>query len=101
MQGEIVINENGDIIKNKPKCTEEDLSVLSINLSSDDFEINIAPDIPQIYESKVKTITSNFVPRKKDSLHEKDERRTVTISPVVRVTVELQHPSDLPTLKTV
>ncbi|GFS42329.1 translation elongation factor 2 [Trichonephila inaurata madagascariensis] len=97
MQGETIIDENGVTIKNKPKCTEEAaiLSVLPINLSSDDFEINIAPDILQIYQSKVKTITPKFVPGKKDSFHEKDEQRTEAISSVVRVPVELQHPFDL------
>ncbi|GFU51281.1 hypothetical protein TNCV_3523481 [Trichonephila clavipes] len=71
-------------LKNKPKFTEEaaTLFVLPINLSPDDFEINIAPDISQMYQSKDKTITPNFVPVKKDSFHVKDDQRTVTISPV-------------------
>ncbi|GFQ70904.1 retrovirus-related Pol polyprotein from transposon 297 [Trichonephila clavata] len=95
MQVETIINENGATIKNKPKCTEEftTLSVLPINLPPHDFENNIAPDVPQIYQSKVKTVTPNFVPGKKVGLHEDDEK-TVTISPV-----ELQHPSDLPKLE--
>ncbi|GFQ71955.1 CCHC-type domain-containing protein [Trichonephila clavata] len=46
----------------------------------------------------VKTITPNFVPGKKVGLHE-DDQKTVTVSPVVRVPVELQHPSDLPKLE--
>ncbi|GFX90145.1 elongation factor 2 [Trichonephila clavipes] len=101
MQGETIINENGITIKNKPKCTKEvaTLSVLPINLSPDDIEINIAPDIPQIYGSKNKTITPNFKSVKKDGLHVKDDQRTVTVSPVVKVSVELQHPSDLPKLE--
>ncbi|GFV29409.1 hypothetical protein TNCV_438281 [Trichonephila clavipes] len=68
MQGETIINENGVTIKNKHKCTEKVItsSVLPICVYSDDFEINIAPDIPQMYESKDKTITPNFVPVKKD-----------------------------------
>ncbi|GFV64083.1 transposon Tf2-6 polyprotein [Trichonephila clavipes] len=101
MQGETIINENGITIRNKPKCTKEvaNLSVLPINLSPDDIEINIAPDIPQIYESKNKTVTPNCVPVKKDGLHVKDDQRTVTVSPVVKVSVELQHPSDLPKLE--
>ncbi|GFW39983.1 retrovirus-related Pol polyprotein from transposon 297 [Trichonephila clavipes] len=51
IQGETIINENGIAIKNKPKCTKEvaTLSALPINLSPDDIEINIAPDIPHIY----------------------------------------------------
>ncbi|GFQ65312.1 transposon Tf2-6 polyprotein [Trichonephila clavata] len=100
MQGETIINENGVTIKNKPNCIEEisNLSVLPVNLSTDDFENNIAPDIPQIYQSKVKTVTPNFVPGKKVGLHE-DDIRTVTVSPVVRAPVELQHPSDLPKLE--
>ncbi|GFT20774.1 retrovirus-related Pol polyprotein from transposon 297 [Trichonephila clavipes] len=101
MQGETIINENGITIKNKPKCTKEvaNLSVLPIKLSPDDIEINIAPDIPQIYESKNKTITPNCVHVKKDILHVKDDQRTVTVSPVVKVSVELPHPSDLPKLE--
>ncbi|GFU15424.1 transposon Tf2-6 polyprotein [Trichonephila clavipes] len=96
MQGETIINENSIIIRNKPKCTKEvaNLSVLPINLSPDDIEINIAPDIPQNYESKNKTITPNCVPVKKDGLLVKDDQRTVTVSPV-----ELQHPSDLSKLE--
>ncbi|GFY09037.1 transposon Ty3-G Gag-Pol polyprotein [Trichonephila clavipes] len=91
----------GVTIKNKPKGTEEvaTLNVLPINLSHDDFEINIAPDIPQIYQSKVKTITPNFVPGKKSSLHDKDDQRTLTVNHVVRVVIELQHPFDLPKLE--
>ncbi|GFW00510.1 transposon Tf2-6 polyprotein [Trichonephila clavipes] len=98
MQGETIINENGINIRNQPKCTKEvaNLSVLPINLSPDDIEINIAPDIPQIYESKNKTITPNCVPVKKDSLHVKDDQRIVTVSPVDKVSVELQHPYVLP-----
>ncbi|GFR05656.1 retrovirus-related Pol polyprotein from transposon 412 [Trichonephila clavata] len=100
MQGETIINENGVTIKNKPKCTEEvaTLSVLPINLSPDDFENNIAPDIPQICQSDVRTITPNFVPGKKVGLHE-DDQKTVTASLIVRVPVKLQHPSDLPKLE--
>ncbi|GFY43526.1 elongation factor 2 [Trichonephila inaurata madagascariensis] len=94
------INENCVTIKNKPKCTEEaaNLSVLPINLSPNDFETNIAPDVPQMHQSKVKTKTSNLVPVKKDGLHVKDNQKTVTVSPVVRVPVELQHPCNLPKL---
>ncbi|GFU55348.1 hypothetical protein TNCV_4619481 [Trichonephila clavipes] len=101
MQGETIINENCITIRKKPKCTKEvvTLSVVPINLSPDDIEINIAPDIPQIYGSKYKTITPNFKPVKKDGLHGKNDQRTVTVSPVVTVSVELQHPSDLPKLK--
>ncbi|GFV81330.1 elongation factor 2 [Trichonephila clavipes] len=101
MQGETIINENDITIKNKPKCTKEvaNLSVLPIKLSPDDIEINIAPDISQIYGSKIKTITPNFKPVKKDGLLLKDDQRIGTVSPVVKVSVELQHPSDLPKLE--
>ncbi|GFY75539.1 eukaryotic translation elongation factor 2a, tandem duplicate 1 [Trichonephila inaurata madagascariensis] len=75
------------------------LSVLPINLFSDDFEINIAPGIPQMYQSNAKTITPNFETGKKDNLHVKDDQRTVTVSPVVRVPVELIHSFDLPKIK--
>ncbi|GFV04276.1 elongation factor 2 [Trichonephila clavipes] len=100
MQGETIINENGVTIRNKPKCTKEvaNLSVLPIELSPADIEINIAQDISQIYESKKKTLISNLVPVKKDGLHVKDDQITVTVSPVVKVPVELQHPSVLPKL---
>ncbi|GFX19520.1 hypothetical protein TNCV_2074291 [Trichonephila clavipes] len=96
MQGETIINENGITIRKKPKCTTEvaTLSVLPINSSSDGIEINNVPGIPQIYGSKNKTIIPNFKPVKKDGLLGKDDQRTVTVSPVVKVSVELQHPSD-------
>ncbi|GFY47329.1 elongation factor 2 [Trichonephila inaurata madagascariensis] len=101
MQGETIMNENGFTIKNKLKCPEEvaTLSVFPINLSLDDFEISFAPEIPQMYESKNKTITPNFQPVKKDGLHVKVDQRIVNVSPVVRVPAELQHPSDLPKLE--
>ncbi|GFW64977.1 transposon Tf2-6 polyprotein [Trichonephila clavipes] len=101
MQGETIINENGVSIRNKPKCTKEvaTLSVLPINLSPDDIEKYIAPDISDIYGLKNKTITPNFKPVKKNGLHVKDDQRTVTESPVEKVSVELQHPSDLPKLE--
>ncbi|GFV93053.1 hypothetical protein TNCV_2551441 [Trichonephila clavipes] len=37
--------------------------------------------------------------RMKDGLHVKNDQITVTVSPVVKVSVELQHPSDLPILE--
>ncbi|GFY72593.1 translation elongation factor 2 [Trichonephila inaurata madagascariensis] len=77
MQSETIIYENGVTIKNKPKCAEE-----AATLSSKD-----------------KTITPDFAPVKKDGLHVKDDQRIVTASPVVRVPVELQHPSNLPKLE--
>ncbi|GFQ87634.1 hypothetical protein TNCT_316871 [Trichonephila clavata] len=43
--------------------------------------------------SKAKTITPNFVSGKKY------DKRTVTASPVVRVPVQLQNPSDFPKLE--
>ncbi|GFX06584.1 hypothetical protein TNCV_3018181 [Trichonephila clavipes] len=84
MQGKTIINQNGITIKNKPKCTKEvaTLSVLPNNLSPDDIEINIAPDVPQIYGLKNKTIIPNYKPVKKDGLHVKNDQRTVTESPV-------------------
>ncbi|GFT69714.1 elongation factor 2 [Trichonephila clavipes] len=101
MQDETIINGNDVAIKNKPKCTEEvaTLSVLPINFSPNDFEINIVSEIPQMYESKDNAITLNFVPVKKDGLHVKDEQRNVTLCPVVEVPVELQHLFDLPKLE--
>ncbi|GFV71006.1 hypothetical protein TNCV_1447061 [Trichonephila clavipes] len=45
------------------------------------------------------TITPNFKPVKKDGLHVKDDQRIVTVSPVVKVSVELQHSSDSPKLE--
>ncbi|GFY66711.1 elongation factor 2 [Trichonephila inaurata madagascariensis] len=66
---------------------------MPINLSPDGFEINIKPDIPKIYQSKVKTIIPNYVPRKKDDLHEKKSQGNVTANSVVRVAVEPEHPS--------
>ncbi|GFV08173.1 transposon Tf2-6 polyprotein [Trichonephila clavipes] len=80
MQGETIINEKGITIRKRPKYTKEvaNLSVLPIKLSPDDIELNIAPDIPQIYESKNRMVTPNCVPVKKDGLHVKDDQRTVT-----------------------
>ncbi|GFV56192.1 hypothetical protein TNCV_3265991 [Trichonephila clavipes] len=101
MQGETIINENCTTIRNKPKCTREvaNLHVLPIYICPDDIQINIAPDIPQIYGSEKKTITPNFKPVKKDGLHVKDDQRTVIVSPVVQVPVEFRHTSDLPKLE--
>ncbi|GFV56638.1 hypothetical protein TNCV_4628361 [Trichonephila clavipes] len=44
-------------------------------------------------------ITPNYKPVKKDGLHVKDDQGTVTESPVVEVSFELQHPSDLSKLE--
>ncbi|GFR30258.1 hypothetical protein TNCT_216321 [Trichonephila clavata] len=49
-------------------------------------------------QSDVKTITPNFVHGKKDGLHEEDQK-TVTVSRVLRVPDETQHPSDLSELE--
>ncbi|GFW32642.1 uncharacterized protein TNCV_3678901 [Trichonephila clavipes] len=73
----------------------------------DDLKCNVeicavdddAMDIIQIYGSKNKTITSYFKRVKKDGLHVKDDQRTGTVSPVVKVSVEFQHPSDLTKLE--
>ncbi|GFQ80404.1 uncharacterized protein TNCT_568481 [Trichonephila clavata] len=66
------------------KCAVKPLDYFKGNAQIDDFKRN------------VKTITPNFVPGKKDGLHEKDDQRTVNLSRVVRVPVELTNPSDLP-----
>ncbi|GFX65450.1 hypothetical protein TNCV_400011 [Trichonephila clavipes] len=53
ISGDPIINENGVTVKKKPKCVEVDaLSFLPINLSPGGFEINITPDISQIYQAK-------------------------------------------------
>ncbi|GFY71316.1 hypothetical protein TNIN_379901 [Trichonephila inaurata madagascariensis] len=59
---------------------------------------NLAEFKEKMCESKVKT-APNCVSVKKDGLHMKGDQRTVTISPVVKVHVELQHPSELPELE--
>ncbi|GFX85885.1 hypothetical protein TNCV_2472871 [Trichonephila clavipes] len=86
--------------QNKPKCIEVDrLPVLTINISHDEFEINITPGIPQIHPLKIKTIIPNSVPGKKDDMHEKDAQGTVIVCSVMTIVAEPQHPSDLPKLK--
>ncbi|GFV43515.1 hypothetical protein TNCV_4592391 [Trichonephila clavipes] len=101
MQRETIINGNGVTIKNKPTCTEEvfTLSILPINLPPDDIEINISPDIPQIFESKNKTITPNFMPVKKYGLHVKDDQRIVVPESVSKEVKRRAHVKRRPRIK--
>ncbi|GBN63453.1 Retrovirus-related Pol polyprotein from transposon 297 [Araneus ventricosus] len=54
MQGETVINENGIVIKEKFQRIEEvdSLSVLPIDVSPSEVELNIGPDVPNIFKDK-------------------------------------------------
>ncbi|GFS51682.1 hypothetical protein TNIN_292181 [Trichonephila inaurata madagascariensis] len=71
------------------------LSVLLINFSLNDLEINIVQNISQICLSEIKTFIPNYVSGRKDELLEKNGQETVIESLVRRVAVKSQHPSDL------
>ncbi|GFU77091.1 transposon Ty3-G Gag-Pol polyprotein [Trichonephila clavipes] len=59
-------------------------------------EICVVDDYAVLYDVIIGLNVLMQVPVKKDGLHVKDDQSTVTVSPVVKVSVELQHPSDLP-----
>ncbi|GBO14262.1 hypothetical protein AVEN_142023-1 [Araneus ventricosus] len=54
MQGETVINENGIVIKEKFQRIEEvdSLSTLPIDVIPNKVELNIGPDVPNIFKDK-------------------------------------------------
>ncbi|GBO30038.1 Transposon Ty3-G Gag-Pol polyprotein [Araneus ventricosus] len=54
MQGETVINENGIVIKEKFQRIEEvdSLSVLPIDITPNEVQLNIGPDVPNIFKDK-------------------------------------------------
>ncbi|GBO35953.1 Retrovirus-related Pol polyprotein from transposon 297 [Araneus ventricosus] len=54
MQGETVINEDGIVIKEKFQRLEEvdSLSVLPIDFTPNEGELNIGPDVPNIFKDK-------------------------------------------------
>ncbi|GBN43729.1 hypothetical protein AVEN_49862-1 [Araneus ventricosus] len=56
MEGETVVNENGIVIKEKFQRIEEvdSLSVLPINVTPNKVELNIRPDVPNIFKNKYK-----------------------------------------------
>ncbi|GBN95131.1 Transposon Tf2-6 polyprotein [Araneus ventricosus] len=66
MQGETVINENGIVIKEKFQRIEEveSLSVLPIDVTPNEVELNIGPDVPNIFKDKVQQSILNYVPHK-------------------------------------
>ncbi|GBM35356.1 Retrovirus-related Pol polyprotein from transposon 297 [Araneus ventricosus] len=66
MQGETVINENGIVIKEKFQRIEEvdSLSVLPIDVTPNKVELNIGPDVPNIFKDKVQQSILNYVPHK-------------------------------------
>ncbi|GBM06208.1 Retrovirus-related Pol polyprotein from transposon 297, partial [Araneus ventricosus] len=66
MQGETVINEDGIVIKEKfPRIEEVDsLSVLPIDVTPNEVELNIGPDVPNIFKDKVQQSILNYVPHK-------------------------------------
>ncbi|GFR30260.1 hypothetical protein TNCT_216331 [Trichonephila clavata] len=101
MQGETIINENGVTFKNKQKCIEE-ISNLSVCQSIYPLLIlksNIAPDIPQICQVRCQDDNSKLWCLERKMVCVKRTKKTVTVSPVVRVPVEIQHPSDLSELE--
>ncbi|GBN87944.1 Transposon Tf2-6 polyprotein [Araneus ventricosus] len=63
---ETVINENGIVIKEKFQRIEEvdSLSVLPIDVTPNEVELNIGPDIPNIFKDKVEQSILNYVPHK-------------------------------------
>ncbi|GBN63771.1 Retrovirus-related Pol polyprotein from transposon 297 [Araneus ventricosus] len=66
MQGETVINEDGIVIKEKFQRIEEvdSLSVLPIDVTPNEVELNIGPDVPNIFKDKVQQSILNYVPHK-------------------------------------
>ncbi|GBN25984.1 Retrovirus-related Pol polyprotein from transposon 297 [Araneus ventricosus] len=66
MQGETVIDENGIVIKEKFQRIEEvdSLSVLPIDVTPNEVELNIGPDVPNIFKDKVQQSILNYVPHK-------------------------------------
>ncbi|GBN24637.1 Transposon Ty3-G Gag-Pol polyprotein [Araneus ventricosus] len=66
MQGETVINEDGIVIKEKFQRREEvdSLSVLPIDVTPNEVELNIGPDVPNIFKDKVQQSILNYVPHK-------------------------------------
>ncbi|GBM50063.1 hypothetical protein AVEN_138844-1 [Araneus ventricosus] len=62
MQGETVINEDGIVIKEKFQRIEEvdSLSVLPINLTPNEVELNIGPDVPNIFKDTVQQSILNY-----------------------------------------
>ncbi|GBL89286.1 Retrovirus-related Pol polyprotein from transposon 297 [Araneus ventricosus] len=66
LQGETVINEDGIVIKEKFQRMEEvdSLSVLPIDVTSNEVELNIGPDVPNIFKDKVQQSILSYVPHK-------------------------------------
>ncbi|GBL61482.1 Retrovirus-related Pol polyprotein from transposon 297, partial [Araneus ventricosus] len=66
MQGETVINEDGIVIKEKFQRIEEvdSLSVLPIDVTPNEVELNIGPDVPNIFKDKVQQSILSYVPHK-------------------------------------
>ncbi|GBM79480.1 Retrovirus-related Pol polyprotein from transposon 297, partial [Araneus ventricosus] len=63
MQGETVINENGIVIKEKLQRIEEvdSLSVLPIDVTPNEVELNIGPDVPNIFKDKITIFRETIV----------------------------------------
>ncbi|GBM35453.1 Retrovirus-related Pol polyprotein from transposon 297 [Araneus ventricosus] len=63
MQGETVINENGIVIKEKFQRIEEvdSLSALPIDVTPNKVELNIGPDVPNIFKDKAQQSIFNYV----------------------------------------
>ncbi|GBM10006.1 Transposon Tf2-11 polyprotein [Araneus ventricosus] len=69
MQGETVINENGIVVKEKSQRIEEvdSLSVLPIDVTPNEVELNIGPDAFQIF-LKIRYINTIFRPLINDGI---------------------------------
>ncbi|GBM01283.1 Transposon Ty3-I Gag-Pol polyprotein [Araneus ventricosus] len=66
MEGETVINENGIVIKEKFQLIEEvdSLSVLPIDVTPNEVELNIGPDAPNFFKDKIQQSILNYIPHK-------------------------------------
>ncbi|GBO25213.1 Retrovirus-related Pol polyprotein from transposon 297 [Araneus ventricosus] len=66
MQCEMVINENGIVIKEKFQRIEEvdSLSVLPIDVTPNEVELNIGPDVPNTFKGKVQQSILSYAPHK-------------------------------------
>ncbi|GFW02856.1 retrovirus-related Pol polyprotein from transposon 297 [Trichonephila clavipes] len=73
-------------------CFKDDIQIDDLKCN---VEICVVDDDAMLYDVIIGLNVLMQVPVKKDGLRVKDDQRTVTVSPVVKVPVELQHPSVL------
>ncbi|GFX34665.1 retrovirus-related Pol polyprotein from transposon 297 [Trichonephila clavipes] len=73
-------------------CFKNDIQIDELKCN---VEICVVDDDAILFDVIIGLNVLMQVPVKKDGLHVKDDQRTVIVCPVVKVSVELQHPSDL------